>query len=139
MSERRATQAVLEPASSPRRVSERLAANPWVRRLAVLGYVAKGLLYIVTGGTAVLALMQVGGRVRGTRGALDLLVASPFGRLAAVLVAVGLFGYILRRFVQVFVQPAEGEPPRPITRVMRRIGFALSGLAHAATPSPRWS
>jgi hypothetical protein len=112
------------------RLSERLAKRPWVNRLARLGYASEGLLYVIFGGTAALSAVRVGGRVRGTRGALDLLVAQPFGRLAVALVAVGLCGFILRRFVQVFVQPDIGVPPKPIMRVLRRVGFALSGLAH---------
>lgn len=113
------------------RISERLAASPWVYRLARLGYAAEGLLYVIVGGTASLAAVNVGGRVRGTRGALSLIVAQPFGRLVVALVAVGLCGYMLRRFVQVFVEPTDGVPPKPIMRIIRRVGFALSGLAHA--------
>lgn len=112
------------------RIPERLTASPRVYRLARLGYAAEGLLYLIVGVTASLAAVRVGGRVRGTRGALGLLVAQPFGRLLVALVAVGLCGYILRRFLQVFVEPAGGVPPKPIMRVLRRVGFALSGLAH---------
>ena len=112
------------------RLFEQLAASPWVYRLARLGYAAEGLLYLIVGGTAALAAVKVGGRVRGARGALDLLVSQPFGRLVVALVAVGLCGFVLRRFVQIFVQPTEGVPPKPIMRVLRRVGFALSGLAH---------
>ena len=112
------------------RISEQLAASPRVYNLARLGYAAEGLLYLIVGGTASLAAVKVGGRVRGTRGALDLLVAQPFGRLVVALVAAGLCGFILRRFVQVCVEPTDGVPPKPIKRILRRVGFALSGLAH---------
>ncbi len=113
------------------RISEQLASSPWVHRLARLGYAAEGLLYLIVGVTASLAAVNVGGRVRGTRGALNLIVAQPFGRLIVALVAVGLCGYMLRRFVQVFVEPTDGVPPKQIMRTLRRVGFALSGLAHA--------
>ncbi|HEX7772938.1 MAG TPA: DUF1206 domain-containing protein, partial [Pyrinomonadaceae bacterium] len=112
------------------RISEQLAARPWVRRLAQLGYAAKGLLYLIFGGTAVLAVVNVGQRVRGTRGALNLLVASPVGRLGVAFVAVGLGGFILRRLIQVFVSPKIGTPPKRCTRILRRMGYALSGLGH---------
>ena len=113
------------------RISEQLAASPWVWRLATLGYAAKGLLYMIAGGTVAMAAVQVGGRAMGTRGALTLLLALPFGRLAVAFVAAGLYGFILRRFVQVFVPPTEGKPPKLImTRILRRTGYALSGLAH---------
>jgi hypothetical protein len=115
---------------APRRIPDQLAASLWVWQLARLGFAAKGLLYVIIGGTAALAAVNVGGRVIGTRGALNLLVARPFGRLAVALVAVGLCGYILRCFVQIFVPPSEGKPPKAITRALRRIGYALSGLVH---------
>mgnify|MGYP003286395797 CR=1 FL=1 len=112
------------------RISEQLAANPWVRRLAQLGYGAKGLLYVIVGTTAVLAVVNVGQRVRGTRGALNLVVASPVGRLGVAFVAVGLGGFILRRLVQIFVSPKIGTAPKRFTRISRRVGYALSGLGH---------
>jgi hypothetical protein len=112
------------------RISEQLADRPWVYLLARLGYAAEGLLYVIVGGTASLAAVNVGGRVRGMRGALNLIVAQPFGRLVVALIAVGLCGYMLRRFVQVFVPPTDGVPPKPIKRIFRRLSFALSGLAH---------
>ncbi len=34
------------------RIPERLAARPWVYRLARLGYAAEGLLYVIVGGAA---------------------------------------------------------------------------------------
>jgi hypothetical protein len=109
----------------------RLAASPWVWRLATLGYAAKGVLYVITGGTVAVAAVQVGGRALGTRGALTLLIALPFGRLVVAVVAAGLCGFILRRFVQLCVPPAAGRPPKlRITHTLRRTGFALSGVAH---------
>jgi Domain of Unknown Function (DUF1206) len=112
------------------RISDILAANPWVFRCARLGYASNGLLYVIVGSTAALAAVNVGGRVRGTRGALNLLVAQPFGRLAVAAVAVGLCGFILRSFVQIFVPPTDGMPPKLIMRVLRRAGCAVSGFAH---------
>jgi hypothetical protein len=113
------------------RISARLVASPWVWRLASLGYRAKGVLYAIAGGTLAWAALTASGRAVGTRGALTLLVALPFGRLAVAFVAVGLCGFILRRFVQVLVPPTDGTPPKlRITRVLRRTGYALSGLAH---------
>src|ERR1043165_1018756 len=76
---------------------DQLAASQLVYHLARLGYAAEGLLYVIVGGTAALATVEVGGRVRGMGGALDLIVAQPFGRLVVALVAAGLCGYILRR------------------------------------------
>ena len=111
-------------------VCEQLAVSNWVRRMAQLGYAAKGLLYVIVGGTAVMAVLNLGRRVRGTSGALNFLLASPFGRLGVAFIALGLCGFILRRFVQIFVSPTSGKPPRRINRVSRRVGYAVSVLGH---------
>ena len=94
------------------RIFAQIAASPWFDRLARLGYAAEGLLYVIVAAQRRWRQSMPAGRVRGTRGALDLLVTQPFGRLVVALVAVGLCGYILRRFVQVFVPPTDGVPPR---------------------------
>ena len=120
------------------RICAQLAASPWVRRFAQLGYGAKGLLYVIIGTTAALAIVNVGQRVRGTRGALNLVVASPFGRLGVALVAVGLGGFILRRLVQIFVSPKIGTAPKRFTRASRRMGYALSGLGHFGIALTAW-
>ena len=109
---------------------EQLAVNNWVRRLAQSGYVAKGLLYLIVGGTAVFAVLDYKPRVRGTSGALNFLLTSPFGRLGVAFIALGLGGFVVRRFLQIFVPPTVGKRPGPIKRVSRRIGYAGSGLAH---------
>jgi uncharacterized protein DUF1206 len=112
------------------RISDLLAANPWVFRCARLGYASNGLLYVIVGATAALEAINVSRRVSGTRGALYLIIAQPFGRVAVTLVAIGLCGFILRRFVQIFVPPMIGVPPKPFMRFLRRAGCALSGLMH---------
>ena len=109
---------------------EQLAVSKWVWRMAQLGYAAKGLLYVIVGGTAVMAVLNMGRRVRGTGGALNFLLTSPFGRLGVAFMALGLFGFILRRFIQIFVSPTVGRRPGPIKRVSRRVGYVFSGLGH---------
>ena len=109
---------------------EQLAVSNWVLRMAQLGYFAKGALYVIVGGTAVLSVLRLGRRVRGAGGALNFLLASPFGRLGVAFVAFGLCGFILRRFIQVFVLPTTGKRPVAIKRLSRRIGYAFSALGH---------
>jgi uncharacterized membrane protein YidH (DUF202 family) len=124
--------AVSRSGEESRRVQlgEKLAENKWVERSAKLGYAARGLLYIISGLTMALAAANLREPVRGMRQSLDLLMEIPFGRIAVGLVAVGLFGYILRRIVQAMVPPQEGTPPRPIMRFGRRLGYVWSGLIH---------
>ncbi|MFN2431870.1 MAG: DUF1206 domain-containing protein [Gemmatimonadota bacterium] len=80
-------------------------ANPWIERLARFGYAAKGVVYVLVGGLAALGALRAGGRTTGARGALTTLLDEPLGSLALWIVAVGLFGYVLWRFVQAFKDP----------------------------------
>lgn len=115
-----------------------LAANRWVERLAKLGYAAKGLVYLLVGALAGLAAWQVEGRPIGTRGALRTIVAQPFGRYLMATVAVGIVGFILRRFLQTLVEEegtaetAEEHQRRRkrVVQIARRIGYAMSGIFH---------
>jgi hypothetical protein len=96
-----------------------------VYRLARLGFAAKGLVYVIAGATAALAVVKVGGRPVGTRGALNFLAGRPFGRAGLALAAVGLGGFILRRLLQIFVPP-EGRPRLPVMRYLRRASSVSS-------------
>ncbi len=77
--------------------------NPWVERLARFGYAARGVVYAVIG----LLAVQTAFSGRGSRNLAE--QATPQGalqriaeqsRLLLVLVAIGLAGYALWRFVQ---------------------------------------
>src|SRR5687767_6203047 len=124
--------AVSRSGEESRRVQlgEKLAENKWVERSAKLGYAARGLLYIISGLTMALAAANLREPVRGMRESLDLLMEIPFGRIAVGLIAIGLFGYILRRVVQLMVPPQVGTPPHSIIRLGRRLSYLWSGLIH---------
>lgn len=118
-----------QPGRETEGLPQRLAGNLWVERLAKLGYAAKGLLYVIAGCTLVFAATGFGGRPVGLRGALRVVIAQPFGRVAVGLVVLGLVGFILRRMVQVFVSP-EGQPKLALMRTLRPLGYCLSGLGN---------
>jgi hypothetical protein len=119
-----------EPSVSKRvQLGEKLAENKWVERSAKLGYAARGLLYLIAGITMALAAINLHDPVRGMRGSLDILMGIPLGRIAVGLIAIGLFGYIFRRIVQLMVPPT-GTPPGRTMRWGRRLSYAWSGLFH---------
>ena len=108
---------------------QQLADSLWVARLAKLGYASKGLLYVIAGCTLTFAATGFGGQPVGLRGALRFVIAQPFGRVTVGLVVLGLAGFILRRAVQVCVPP-EGQPNLAVMRILRPLGYALSGLGN---------
>ena len=109
------------------RLGEKLADNKWADRAAKLGYAARGLLYLIAGITMALAAINLRDPVRGMRGSLDVLMGIPLGRISVGLIAIGMFGYILRRIVQLMVPPT-GQPPGRMMRLGRRLSYLWSGL-----------
>ncbi|MES1242377.1 MAG: DUF1206 domain-containing protein [Acidobacteriota bacterium] len=125
-----------------RRQAERsvrsVARNPWVERLARFGYAARGVVYAVIG----LLAVQTAYSGRGSRGLAE--QATPQGalqriaeqsRLLLALVAIGLAGYALWRFVQGGLDPEnKGRDAKGLVKRGSMIagGVVYSGLAVAA-------
>lgn len=107
---------------------EDAAHSTWLERLARAGLTARGLLYVVV---AILAFEVARGN-RGTQadkqGALQTVVRQPFGRLLVLLLAVGLAGYAIWRFVEAAVGPADEEDGRKAT--FKRVGYAARGVLY---------
>lgn len=76
-----------------------LTRNP-IETLARLGYGARGVVYGLVGGLALLAAIGSGGQTGGSRNALHSLLYQPFGRIWLVLIAIGLFGFCAWRFLE---------------------------------------
>jgi hypothetical protein len=106
--------------------------NPWVERLARFGYAARGVVY------AVIGLLAIQAAYSG-RGSQDLAQeATPQGalqriaeqsRLLLVLVAIGLAGYALWRFVQAGLDTEnKGSDGKGL---VKRASMAMSGIIYA--------
>ncbi|MFB2933823.1 DUF1206 domain-containing protein [Aerosakkonemataceae cyanobacterium BLCC-F154] len=104
--------------------ARQLAADPWVERLARLGLVSKGIVYSIVGILAAQAAFGTGGRTTDTAGALQTIVTQPFGKFLLVLVAVGLLGYMLWRFIQAFLDPENKG-------IFGRLGSFIAGVIYA--------
>lgn len=102
-------------------------SSPWIERLARVGIVARGLVYLVIGALAVQAAVGAGGTTTDTKGAMGAIHETAFGDVLLGIMAAGLFGFALWRFVQVVMNP---EHERGAKGIMRRVGFAVSGLIH---------
>lgn len=103
---------------------------PWIERLARVGFVAKGLVYLIIGGLALQAALGTGGEATGSEGALRAILRQPYGWVLLLVVAVGLAGYAAWRFVQAGLDPeGMGQGGK---RVVPRAGYAISGVIHAA-------
>lgn len=68
--------------------------------MARLGYGARGIVYCLVGGLALLAAFGSGGQTGGSRSALQTLLSQPFGKAWLVAIALGLFGFAAWRVVE---------------------------------------
>jgi hypothetical protein len=121
----------IKPAArEAKREGKKLVTNPWAKRTARLGYVARGFIY---GTMGVLALGLAFGRGSDTtdqRGALALLGANPVAKIILVVVIASLLAYSGWGFIRAIYDPLHrGDDPAGIAS---RIGFAWSGLNYAA-------
>jgi hypothetical protein len=71
-----------------------------IERIARLGYGARGVVYIVVGGLALLAALGHGSRAGDSKDALRAVLGGPFGAAIVGLIALGLLGFALWRLVE---------------------------------------
>lgn len=103
--------------------------SQWVERLARFGYISKGIVYAIVGLLAVQVAFGTGGRTTDTKGALQTIVNQPFGKFLLALVAIGLIGYVIWRFIQAIQDPEhQGHDAKGL---MKRIGYAINGFVYA--------
>jgi hypothetical protein len=68
--------------------------------MARLGYGARGIIYCLVGGLAVLAALGTGGQTGGSRSALQTLLSQPFGKVWLSAIGLGLLGFAAWRVVE---------------------------------------
>jgi hypothetical protein len=112
------------PETGVQRAARGVSRSDWFERLARAGFAAKGVVYVL------IAVLSAGaafsaGRAEGSEGALVSLHNQPFGRILLGLVAIGLVGYAVFRFVSALANP-EGEG------LVKRVGHAGKALVYAA-------
>jgi hypothetical protein len=107
-----------------------LHASPAIAALARAGYAAKGAVYVLVGGLALLAAVGSGGATTGSRGAMRTVLDGPFGRVVLAVIAAGLAGFALWCFVRAFLDPQrDGTTARGWAR---RAGEFGKGVVNAA-------
>jgi Domain of Unknown Function (DUF1206) len=107
------------------------ATRHGVELCARAGYVAKAVVYATVG---VLVTMTAagfsGGRIVGTRSAIEVLRSQPFGQFILAAIVAGLIGFVIWRFVQTFADPE--NKGSDAAGWARRAGLAISGLSYCA-------
>lgn len=101
----------------------------WVEQFARFGYAAKGAIYIIIGILAAMAAFGAsGGKTTDSQGAFQEIIQQPFGKILLGIVAVGLVGYMVWRFIQAIRDVEnQGDDTKGIAV---RTGYFISGLIH---------
>lgn len=106
------------------------ASRGWIITLARFGYVAKGAVYLVIALLAAMAAFSLGGEMTGTNGAIETIFRQPFGQILLGLLAIGLVGHAIWRFVQAAFNPERKGIGSRLAYV--GIGIIYIGLAFSA-------
>lgn len=115
------------PLPAVRHAGTEVAESPAFAWLARAGFVSRGLVYLVIGVLAAkLALGVGGGRATDQEGALEIVARQPFGKTLLIILAAGLAGYALWRFVRA----ALGHGPEGADSSLDRVMALFSGLVY---------
>ena len=116
-------------ASAPARRAKQAARSPWVEWLARFGMVSQGLLYGLVAVLAIGVALDQGGKTTDQHGAIETLAGQSWGKWVLVLLAIGLGGYALWRFVVAILgeKVEHGED----VGVGKRLIYAARGLIYA--------
>ncbi len=96
--------------------------------LTRVGFLSKGVVYILLGTLAVMAAMREGGQTTDQKGVIEFIAGQPFGTLALIFIAAGLLAYSLWRYIGA-VSDVEGKGS-DAKGLALRAGYFLSGIAH---------
>lgn len=108
--------------------SQEKISNVWLRRYILIGYTAKGVVYLLIGLLAVQAAVFKQ-EAAGTYLSLSFLASQPLGRFLVLLLAVALMGYVLRRIFQAILVPGNDNPSSWKCR-FKRIGYVMSAFSY---------
>ncbi len=98
--------------------------------IARFGYGARGIIYLIIGGLAIQEAFGSGGDTTDSKGALLTILSQPFGQVLLGVVAAGLLGYAIWRFVQsVWDADGQGSDAKGLTV---RAGLLVSCATHVS-------
>lgn len=105
-------------------------SKTWLERGARFGHFTKGVVYGLIGALALQAALGSGGQVGGGQEAARFVGTQPFGQALLILIAIGLSGYSVWRFVE-GIKDTEHEG-RSGKGMSKRLAAIASGVINGA-------
>ncbi len=102
---------------------------PVIDRFARFGFAVKGIVTILIGALSLRYALGWGGSVEGPHGAIEALLAEPFGELILAVLAAGLAAYALWMFVEAVVDPE--KKGTGVRGIAERGAFFVTGIGYA--------
>jgi Domain of Unknown Function (DUF1206) len=109
------------------RAGNKVGQSSAFEALARAGFVARGVIYGTIGILAIKVALGAGGKTTNQTGALKTIAHQPFGKVLLILVAIGLGGYALWRFIHVLI----GHGPEKSDDKFERLAALGSGVTYA--------
>lgn len=107
-----------------------VGGSSWLDRLTRLGFLAKGIVYLLIGTLALLAAFQEGGETTDQTGIIHKIATKPFGEFLLFAIGIGLLAYAAWRFLCAFVDSEnKGDGKEGMAK---RAGYFGSGVIHAS-------
>ena len=97
-------------------------------KLARLGYAARGAVYLIIGGLALLAAAGSGGRTTDSKGAFQALLEAPFGGVLLAVIVIGFLCFAAWRLAQAFFDA--DRLGRQRKALMRRAAYGASAAVY---------
>ncbi len=99
-----------------------------MQHTAIIGFIAKGLIYVVVGVLSLLAALNMGGKSSGTQQALLFVKKQTFGQFLLMALGVGLLCYSFWMFVRSIKDPE--KMGKEGMALLMRIGIFVTGLVY---------
>lgn len=109
--------------------SKEIITSFWLKQYILIGYAAKGAVYLLIGVLAIQAAIFSGRKATGTYLSLAYLAEKPFGKILVFLLAIALMGYVLRRLLQAIFVPGKTDSFN-WKCILKRIGYLMSGFSY---------
>lgn len=100
-----------------------------IKKTAIIGFISKGLVYLVMGVLSLLAALNMGGKSSGTKQALLFFKKQPWGQFLLTALGVGLLCYSFWMMVRSIRDPE--EIGLSLKAILMRIGFFVTAIIYA--------